>query len=234
MTCNKRVNCAEDLVRHMNEEGHSLDAACPTKTCGQRIPVLDMKAHYEKCIVEWYKRKNKVSNAKNRRIAWVCEVCGKKFQWKGKYELHLASHKDGKDMPEEPSEYFCEICGKVFDKRANLKTHHNTMHDQSIKCKLCDFSCGIMSIMTKHMVRHQEPRFKCATCGKMFKSKLTLVAHEREHAGILPSECNVCGKGFTSRLALGQHKRLVHKIAGPGARPSKRERERGITGFKVG
>ena len=67
----------------------------------------------------------------------------------------------------------------------------------------------------------------------MFKTKQSLVAHEREHAGILPSECSVCGKGFTSRLALGQHKRLVHKIAGPWARPSKRERERGITGFAL-
>ena len=83
------------------------------------------------------------------------------------------------------------------------------------------------------MLKHQEPKFGCVTCGKMLKTKQSLIAHEREHAGIRPFECNVCGKQFSDKAAVNQHKRLVHKIAGPNAKPMRRELERGIISFTV-
>ena len=62
--------------------------------------------------------------------------------------------------------------------------------------------------------------------------KASLKAHENEHIGHKPFTCDSCGKSFTDRPALAQHKRLVHKIAGPKAKPMKRELARGIFEFK--
>ena len=82
------------------------------------------------------------------------------------------------------------------------------------------------------MIQHSEPQFKCSYCGKMLMTKARLKAHENEHMGHKPFTCDSCGKSFTDRQALSQHKRLVHKIAGPKARPSKREIASGILEFK--
>ena len=93
--------------------------------------------------------------------------------------------------------------------------------------------CGLETRLEEHMRIHKEPEFKCSICGKGLKTRKTLIAHEMDHTGHRPFSCEVCGKGFTCRGNLHQHKRLVHKIAGPLARPSRREREKGITGFHL-
>ena len=82
------------------------------------------------------------------------------------------------------------------------------------------------------MVQHSEPQFKCSICGKMLKTKRRLEAHEMDHTGQKPFQCDKCGKGFSCKPDVTQHKRLVHQIAGPKARPMKREIARGILGFK--
>ena len=52
-------------------------------------------------------------------------------------------------------------------------------------------------------------------CEKMFKSKQTLEAHEREHRGERPFPCSMCSAGFTSYHGLDQHVKGTHKIVGP-------------------
>ena len=107
----------------------------------------------------------------------------------------------------------------------------NRVHSKAEECPVCGKRFGYKRIMLAHMMVHMGPQFKCSFCGKMFKQKVTLVAHEAEHTGEKPFECTLCGKSFSWKGALSQHKRLVHKIAGSRARPSQREKERGVTGF---
>merc|ERR1712037_449122 len=99
-------------------------------------------------------------------------------------------------------------------------------------CSVCGYRCGFKTQLANHMMQHNKPQFKCSYCGKMLMKKASLKAHENEHIGHKPFTCDSCGKSFTDRPALAQHKRLVHKIAGPKAKPMKRELARGIFEFK--
>lgn len=46
--------------------------------------------------------------------------------------------------------------------------------------------------------------FKCADCGKIFKSKQTCIDHVRPHTGDL-FKCDKCDKGFIARVQLRSH-----------------------------
>ena len=105
------------------------------------------------------------------------------------------------------------------------------VHGEPIKCEHCEFTTSNRQVLVRHQGTHGDPKYKCSICGKLFRKKKTLTAHELQHAGIVTCNCSVCGKGFTHTAALGQHRRLVHKIVGPLAKPSKREQERGTTEF---
>ena len=74
----------------------------------------------------------------------------------------------------------------------------------------------------------QEPQFQCSYCGRKLKSKEQWESHERMHTGERPFKCQICGNGFTGQSPLSQHIRGVHRIAGPNATLSERERKTGV------
>ncbi|XP_042277365.1 zinc finger protein 394-like isoform X3 [Thunnus maccoyii] len=61
-----------------------------------------------------------------------------------------------------------------------------------------------------------EKPFKCKTCDKEFKQKITLNRHMKTHTGKLPYACRVCGRYFRFRLNRDQHTRshIGTKICG--------------------
>ena len=197
----------------------------------------ELGGHYEECYKELYKSQTKEYNRRSSSIEFVCDICGKVSKGKDSHQSHLAAHAkkaklQKKSIEEAPSSFFCDKCGKEFFTKSRLAVHVWHFHSKIIQCELCDYSCPKPG-MRRHMRVHQEPKFECATCGKMLKTKTTLRAHEREHAGIRPFPCNVCNKSFSDNAALKQHKRLVHKITGPDAKPMRRELERGIIAFTI-
>ena len=230
MTCNRKAYYVENLLRHINEEGHSQHALCPANSCGQKIALPEMRTHYEKCIGEWNVKRNII---RNPRKNLVCEICGKKFKAKQGYNQHLATFHHPNDDSDKPA-YYCEKCGKKYDAEYKLRKHVRESHGEKINCKICDYS-SVKELMKAHMLKHEEAKFKCGICGKMLKKKDSLIIHEREHAGIKPFSCHICGKSFPGQIGLKQHKRLVHQIVGPNdnVKPMKSELKRGITKFIV-
>ena len=49
---------------------------------------------------------------------------------------------------------------------------------------------------------HQEEKYDCKTCKKLFKSKTGLSQHELSHNGLRPFKCKMCGKSFQLRITL--------------------------------
>ena len=160
----------------------------------------------------------------------TCDICGQRFAMANALAMHKAQMH--KKVPHPRDEmHCCDKCGKQYGSKESLTNHIQHVHGELIKCKVCNFSTRNRQVLSRHVDTHGEPKFKCSTCGKMFRKKNSFRAHELQHAGIVTCNCSICGKGFTHTAALSQHRRLVHKIAGPRAKPSKREMERGLSGF---
>ncbi|XP_074554416.1 uncharacterized protein LOC141810610 [Halichoeres trimaculatus] len=56
----------------------------------------------------------------------------------------------------------------------------------------------------------EEGRFSCPDCGKSFKFKSLLTAHQRIHTGEQPFPCPQCGRRFSFKQSLERHKQ-THK-----------------------
>ena len=239
--CKFLAHFAKEILDHTQEEGHEQDIQCPTSGCPTKLPAAEMGPHYEQCLTQHIKQKNRESNNRQRVAgARLCDICGKSVI-KQLYDKHVFNCKmkleegDDKYCDPEDLRVCCEVCGKEFTGRwakANYSMHKKSSHDKNLECPVCGYRCGYKDRMRKHMRMHEEPQFKCSICGKGLKTKKRLEAHEMDHTGQKPFQCDVCGKGFSFKPDVSQHKRLVHKIAGSRARPSKREQERGITGFQ--
>ena len=230
---------AKEIVDHTRETGHSQDIQCPTSNCAKKLPANEIGPHYEQCLTQHTKHLRREINNR-QRVARVCDICGKSIT-KQSYDKHVFNCKmkleggDAKDCDPEDDRVCCDICGKVFTgkwAKNNYSMHKKASHQKNLECPICGYRCGYKDRMRYHMLMHQEPQFKCSICGKGIKTKERLEAHEMDHKGIKPFQCDTCGKGFSLKADLSQHKRLVHKIAGSRARPSKREQERGVTGFR--
>ena len=227
MTCNKREEYIENIQQHIKDMAHSQDVLCPVNDCREKISLQEMRPHYEKCIIEWNIRRNRAKPTWGK----VCEICGTKFKSPKEYDRHLAMKHPSNDELEK-TKYYCEKCGKAYNNKYSLDNHIQYSHGAMITCKLCNFSVQRARGLSKHMLTHEEAKFKCSICGKMLKTNKSLVIHEREHAGIKPFSCQVCGKSFPSKPGLKQHKRLVHRLVHrPDVKPMKSELKKGITTF---
>ena len=60
----------------------------------------------------------------------------------------------------------------------------------------------------------------CTKCGKSFKTKPRLQAHESRHSGAKPHICHSCGSAFPDRGGLAKHQKTVHASGARYACPS--------------
>ena len=58
-------------------------------------------------------------------------------------------------------------------------------------------------------ISKDENKYVCDTCGNGFKSKSTLIRHQRIHSGEKPYSCGDCDKSFNQKSSLKRHQ-LTH------------------------
>ncbi|KAK7507932.1 hypothetical protein BaRGS_00000897 [Batillaria attramentaria] len=98
----------------------------------------------------------------------------------------------------ERSTYICNKCDRKFNS------------DRPYICGVCNMSFKEMAVLRAHSLTHSNVReFKCPVqgCPYAFKTKGSLVRHQRRHTGERPYTCEACGRRFAESGALTRHTR---------------------------
>lgn len=78
------------------------------------------------------------------------------------------------------------------------------------------YSCGYCFLATAYLLSAMtrgSKNFPCNVCGKSYKYKRGLIAHQRYSCGKDPQfECQFCEKRFVEPKSLNGHLALIHKI----------------------
>ncbi|KAJ8947524.1 hypothetical protein NQ318_005001 [Aromia moschata] len=139
---------------------------------------------------------------------YTCEICGRHFRIKYKFELHKKKEHIG------IRNFKCETCGKGFFTNGNLMSHINMTH-KKLRPYICEF-CGIgfsssYSLKTHKRQHTNEKPFKCQFCPEGFRQKVSLRSHLKSKHNIEEAKehfCKDCNKGFATTYALSIHARL--------------------------
>ncbi|KAJ8922309.1 hypothetical protein NQ315_004251 [Exocentrus adspersus] len=182
----------------------------------------------DKCFLDMKRLQKHKRVHKEKTIP--CDLCKKVF----KEKYLLVNHKEVKHF--KNLKYFnCLLCDRKFHQKNLLRRHIENTHLNKFKfhCDICDRGFNYQSELDLHCKNvHEEPRFTCKHCSKMFKDpqyfKFHLKTHDPDYKkveypctvcnklhhitnfgalGLLKNnrECPVCGKDFKSSTDLRRH-----------------------------
>lgn len=228
-----RVKCSQcrrlfdtpALLEQHRAAQHPTICACPV--CSKRFKtkkILNqhMKKHESKqfacdeCDRRFYYASKLLSHKKvmhSGEKSFLCDTCGKGFNFKYNLEIHRESHNT-------KCEFACEECGKELKGRRSLLQHRlrhkkEAESDKSkakVTCEVCHKQLN-PRYLRAHMHMHDDPKYKCDICGEVFKLQNTLYEHKRRvHMGIKKQRCvcDVCGLLCATKTTCLAHKMNVH------------------------
>ncbi|XP_022216252.2 zinc finger protein 311-like isoform X2 [Drosophila obscura] len=151
---------------------------------------------------------------------YYCDQCGKWFKYKSNLNVHLTRHTGVK-------QFECKDCGRKEFTMHLLSLHIRVKHKGELpySCKYCGQGFDNCIKRLNHERRHKEcPDIRphvCAVCGKAFKLKGVLRAHEIVHTGEQPFHCEICDVHFNRKSSLQTHNRSKQHIKNVGQDKSK-------------
>uniref|UniRef100_A0ABD2WT03 C2H2-type domain-containing protein n=1 Tax=Trichogramma kaykai TaxID=54128 RepID=A0ABD2WT03_9HYME len=118
----------------------------------------------------------------------------------------------------------CDIFLKSFGRKANLKTHIYTLHNQNkpYQCEICRKSFGKKSTLKTHIhavhkqskpfeLHNRSKSFECEICHKSFGYRNVLKNHTNAvHDRNKPFECEICHNSFRLKHHLKNHINAIH------------------------
>nr|XP_028575865.1 LOW QUALITY PROTEIN: uncharacterized protein LOC114592129 [Podarcis muralis] len=75
-----------------------------------------------------------------------------------------------------------------------------------IKCSATEVG-DVAPSTAKKKASGREPQRTCPDCGQAFKTKASLLSHQKTHSGECPYKCSTCGERFTAKKAFANHQR---------------------------
>eukprot|EP00099_Drosophila_melanogaster_P022496 NP_649983.2 uncharacterized protein Dmel_CG6254 [Drosophila melanogaster] len=223
--CKKPYKKPKAYKRHMEEVHNTVADDLPQLECNQCklcFPtVAQLHAHHrthvrakpktDNCCPHCEKRfttsgtlKRHIEGIHNQIKPYVCDLCGKSFNY-------ITGLKDHKLVHTDECPFECPVCKRGFKNNARLKIHLDTHSAEIYECTVCGLKLKTRRTFNKHKLVHSDTRqFKCEVCGSAFKRSKTLKAHLILHTGIRPYKCNFCGRDFANGSNCRSHKRQAH------------------------
>ncbi|XP_077111653.1 gastrula zinc finger protein XlCGF66.1-like [Ranitomeya variabilis] len=103
-----------------------------------------------------------------------------------------------------------DTCGErlIFANTPQAQLRNNLTHlrRKSLTCSECGKYFRSKSSLVMHQRIHTgENPFFCSECGKCFNQKANFIRHQLTHSGEKPFSCSECGKNFISKARLVGH-----------------------------
>ncbi|XP_044522964.1 zinc finger protein 446-like [Gracilinanus agilis] len=127
-----------------------------------------------------------------REKPYLCDECGKGFDWKSVFVIHQRSHA-GRREPQDPRARASASAsagpgpggGRAFRELAMLRNHRrsHTGGDKSYQCPECGRGFNWKSQLVIHKKAHVggDKQHPCAECGGSFDWKSQLILHKKAH-----------------------------------------------------
>lgn len=116
-------------------------------------------------------------------------------------------------------QHSCSHCVAQFNSEVALRNHCKRVHQLQawLSCNQCDYTCSSDVTLKSHQeIKH--PQVKCNTCQEAFKTKESLMVHQRSH---LAHQCQLCPFATRTRQLLAQHLLGVHEEGSSEDKPLK-------------
>lgn len=139
-----------------------------------------------------------------------CDLCDKRFIWKGALRSHLLNH-----QPEaERQDFACNQCERKYLSAGALSWHkkraHSTNTQKPVKnlCEVCSKSFATLTSFKEHMLIHSEDcdkmQLQCQICSKWLKNQRCLKSHMLLHASV-DYNCTECSYTTKKESLLKNH-----------------------------
>uniref|UniRef100_A0A1I8QBZ4 MADF domain-containing protein n=1 Tax=Stomoxys calcitrans TaxID=35570 RepID=A0A1I8QBZ4_STOCA len=216
--CDRIFNGVRDLRGHLSRhKGVRPDFICNINNCGERFKENYLLRFHKQKVHNYSETRKKVTKTTiAAKETFVCEVCGKVFNFKRRLDNHSLVHVDESQWPfacDEPG------CGKRFRMKTRLQTH--TLRHKGIKNYTCPH-CGLKKVTRNELNIHInfhtfEKKYACSLCSKVFKSVGCLSTHRHQvHEGKPKPkktaeknaqlyECRHCGRMLSSEQTRKNH-----------------------------
>ena len=127
---------------------------------------------------------------------------------KGSFKVAVHGIPKRPKKPKKPIK--CPLCSEKFESIRQGNKHLQKDHaGTKIQCNECDAQFLTFNARVKHMAKHRDFKFICATCGRHFPFENQLTEQERKHGkkgtGKIRCEVVSCQKQFCSKRAMKFH-----------------------------
>ena len=214
------------LKKHFSKHVDSLDGKCDLcdKVFSSQRALL---THIRRCVksegvhecyvchkrfAKAYNLDCHVSSVHTNPKQFICEVCGKEFNYLAILKKHALVHTD--DRP-----FSCKKCARPFKSKSHLLRHELrcVTNYRPFPCEQCDLGFITKLALQRHMYRHTkeytDKLLMCKHCGEKFVTERILIKHlQKEHPSLEPNAgytCTQCGKLFKDKHNMEAHK-LIH------------------------
>lgn len=182
-------------VKHSPEGQLPARFVCTFEGCEKKFTTIDYLRNHEKthqdrsvscphCFkiyINKYALKSHIDRVHNQVKKVSCDFCSKKFLTNQEKTSHmdLVHRADNSSV----KQHKCEFCTLTFYTAKKLKTHIERVHErvEKVPCKYegCTRMFTCTDTMNQHyQYEHQEAKFSCKECEKVFKTKQHLHTHE--------------------------------------------------------